>query len=281
GASVTSAEQRHGKELSYNNILDLNAALEVVREFSEPTAVILKHNNPCGVASHESLAEAYRRALAADPVSAFGGIVALNRPADAETAEEMSKLFLEAVIAPGFAPEALELLGRKKNIRLLETGDLAVSTGDWMDLRKVNGGLLVQEADRELVPYFDFKVVTKRAPSPEELAELAFAFKIVKHVKSNAIVLTRERRVIGVGAGQMNRVGAARIAVAQAGEQARGAVLASDAYFPYADTLELAAEAGITAIIQPGGSVRDQESIEVADARGMAMVFTGIRHFRH
>jgi phosphoribosylaminoimidazolecarboxamide formyltransferase/IMP cyclohydrolase len=281
GESVTSAVQRHGKELSYNNILDLNAALELVREFDRPAAVIIKHNNPCGVACHESLAEAYRRAFAADEVSAFGGIVALNRPVDQETAAEIARIFIEAVIAPAFRPEAIQILGRKKNLRLLETGELTPLTGDWLDVRKVNGGLLVQQADRQLIPYTDFRVVTRRTPSPEELAELGFAFKVVKHVKSNAIVITRDQMTIGVGAGQMNRVGAARIALAQAGEKARGAVLASDAFLPFADTVELAAEAGITAIIQPGGSVRDQESIEAADARGLAMVFTGVRHFRH
>lgn len=281
GPSVTSAVQRHGKELSYNNILDLNAALELVREFSEPSAVIIKHNNPCGVATNESLTEAYRRAFAADEVSAFGGIVAFNRPVDPETAVEMSKIFLEAIIAPSFAPEALELLGAKKNLRLLETGDLTPLTPDWMDVRKVNGGLLVQQADRQLMPYTDMRVVTKRAPSPEELAELSFAFKIVKHVKSNAIVVTRDRTTLGVGAGQMNRVGSARIALTQAGERARGAVLASDAFFPFPDTVELAIQAGVTAIVQPGGSLKDQESIELADANGVAMVLTGVRHFRH
>ncbi|MBE0467062.1 MAG: bifunctional phosphoribosylaminoimidazolecarboxamide formyltransferase/IMP cyclohydrolase [Candidatus Desulforudis sp.] len=281
GASVTSAVQRHGKELSYNNILDLNAALELVREFNSPAAVIIKHNNPCGAACHESPAEAFRRAFAADRVSAFGGIVALNRPVDGETAAEMAKIFLEAVIAPAFGPEAREILTAKKNLRLLETGELTPLTADWLDLRKVNGGLLVQQADRQLIPYTDFRVVSRRAPSPEELAEMAFAFKVVKHVKSNAIVVSRDRAVLGVGAGQMNRVGSARLALEQAGEKARGAVLASDAYFPFADTVELAARAGVTAIVQPGGSVRDQESIALADENGMAMVFTGVRHFRH
>lgn len=281
GASVTSAVQRQGKELSYNNILDLNAALELVREFSTPAAVIVKHNNPCGTACRQSPAEAYRRAFATDEVSAFGGIVAFNCPVDEETANEMVKIFLEAVIAPQFTPEALAVLSAKKNIRLLETGDLTPLTLDWMDVRKVNGGLLVQQADRQLIPYTNFRVVTRRAPTPEELAEIGFAFKIVKHVKSNAIVVTRDRALVGVGAGQMNRVGSARIALDQAGEQALGAVLASDAFFPFADTVITAAEAGITAMVQPGGSMRDQESIEAADSRGIAMVFTGVRHFKH
>jgi phosphoribosylaminoimidazolecarboxamide formyltransferase/IMP cyclohydrolase len=281
GASVTAAVQRHGKELSYNNILDLNAALELVREFNEPAAVIVKHNNPCGVACHRSLAEAYRRAFKADEVSAFGGIVALNRPVDGETAAEMFKIFLEAVIAPEFEPEAWEILTRKEGLRLLAAGKLMPLTPDWLDVRKVNGGLLVQQADRQLVPHTDFRVVTQRVPTAEELAEMAFAFKVVKHVKSNAIVITRNRALLGVGAGQMNRVGAARIALEQAGEQARGAVLASDAFFPFADTVELAARAGVAAIVQPGGSVRDRESIEAADAHGIAIVFTGVRHFRH
>lgn len=281
GASVANARQLHGKELSYNNILDLNSALELVREFEEPTVAIIKHNNPSGVASREALVEAYRLAYEADPVSAFGGIVAVNRAVDGPTAEEMSKIFLEAVIAPGFSEEALPILTKKAGIRLLETGPFHLMSYDWYDLRKVNGGLLVQEADRKVFNRDDFRVATKRQPTPDQLAELDFAFKIVKHVKSNAIVVTADRRLLGVGAGQMNRVGSARIALEQAGKRAKAAVLASDAFFPFNDTVLQAAEAGIAAIIQPGGSVRDQESIDTADEKGIVMVFTGMRHFKH
>lgn len=281
GASVAGARQWHGKELSYNNILDLNAAVGLVREFDEPTAAIIKHNNPCGLASRDDLAEAYRRAYAADEVSAFGGIVAVNREVDAATAEEMSKIFLEAVIAPGFSGEALGILTRKAGIRLLETGPTAQMERDGYDLRKVNGGLLVQEADRKVFDRGSLKVVTKREPSEAEMAELEFAFKIVKHVKSNAIVVTADRALLGVGAGQMNRVGSANIAIDQAGERAAAAVMASDAFFPFNDTVLQAAGAGIKAIIQPGGSIRDRESIDAADEHGIAMVFTGMRHFKH
>lgn len=281
GASVATARQLHGKELSYNNILDLNAAFELVCEFTEPAAVIVKHNNPCGVSSRTDLAEAYRLAYAGDPVSAFGGIVACNRPVDGATAAEMAKIFLEAVIAPDFTPEALEILTRKANLRLLATGPVEQGAGDWLQMRKVNGGLLVQEADRALFREGDLKVVTAKRPTEEQIAEMAFAFAIVKHVKSNAIVVTKDRMLLGVGAGQMNRVGAARIALEQAGEKARGAVLASDAFFPFPDTVEEAARAGIAAIVQPGGSIRDEESIKAADAHGIAMLFTGMRHFKH
>lgn len=280
GACVGNAVQLHGKELSYNNILDLNAALELVREFAEPAAVLIKHTNPCGAATATTLADAYRRAFEGDPVSAFGGIVALNREVDEATAAAMADVFLEAVIAPGFSPEALEVLKQKKNLRLLATGPLDAAPAG-LQMRAVGGGLLVQEADRTVLGAEGLRVVTKREPTPEELEELLFAFKVVKHVKSNAIVVSKGRQVLGVGAGQMNRVGAASIALAHAGERARGAVLASDAFFPFADTVEEAARAGIAAIIQPGGSVRDEESIRAADAHNMAMVFTGIRHFRH
>ncbi|MGQ9497084.1 MAG: bifunctional phosphoribosylaminoimidazolecarboxamide formyltransferase/IMP cyclohydrolase [Desulfotomaculales bacterium] len=280
GACVGNAVQLHGKELSYNNILDLNAALELVREFAGPAAVVIKHTNPCGAATAANLAEAYRKAFEGDPVSAFGGIVALNREVDEATAAAMAEVFLEAVIAPGFSLKALEVLKRKKNLRLLATGPLDAAPAG-LQMRAVGGGLLVQEADRAVLGEEGLRVVTKREPTPEELEELLFAFKVVKHVKSNAIVVSKGRQVLGVGAGQMNRVGAARIALAHAGEKARGAVLASDAFFPFADTVEEAARAGIAAIIQPGGSVRDEESVRAADAHNMAMVFTGIRHFRH
>lgn len=281
GAGVGTARQIHGKELSFNNIIDLNAALELVREFDSPAAVIIKHTNPCGTALGETLTEAYTRAFDADPVSAFGGIVGLNQTVDKDTAEKMTKTFLEAVIAPSFSPEALEVLTKKANIRLLETGDLTKAEGSKYDVKKVNGGILLQDVDAGRVSESDLKVVTKRKPTPEEVAELLFSWKVVKHVKSNAIVVSKDRQTIGVGAGQMNRVGSANIAFAQAGEKCVGAVLASDAFFPFRDTIDQAAKAGITAIIQPGGSLRDEESIKAADEHNIAMVFTGMRHFKH
>lgn len=281
GPCVGNAMQLSGKELSYNNILDLNSAFELVREFSEPAAVIVKHNNPCGCACAGSPADAYKKALEADPVSAYGGIAAYNCVVDAETAAEMAKIFLEAIIAPGYKEDALKILKAKTNLRLLVTGELAGQTSDRLEVRKVNGGLLVQEADREVLRLPELKVVTKRQPTKEEMDELLFAMTVVKHVKSNAIVITKERSLVGVGAGQMNRVGSARIAAEQAGEKARGAVLGSDAFFPFNDTVLQAAKAGITAIIQPGGSIRDEESIKAANENGIAMVFTGMRHFKH
>ncbi len=281
GPCVGNALQLSGKELSYNNILDLNSAFELVREFSGPAAVIVKHNNPCGCACADGPAAAYKKALEADPVSAYGGIAAYNRVVDSETAAEMAKIFFEAIIAPGYEEEALKILKAKANLRLLVTGELTGQTDDRLELRKVNGGLLTQEADREVFRSAGLKVVTKRRPSEEEMNELLFAMTVVKHVKSNAIVIVRERSLVGVGAGQMNRVGSARIAAGQAGEKARGAVLGSDAFFPFSDTVLEAAKAGVTAIIQPGGSIRDAESIKAADENGMAMVFTGMRHFKH
>lgn len=281
GSGVGDAVQLSGKELSYNNILDLNAALELVREFSAPACVIVKHNNPCGAAVAGELAEAYRRAYEGDPVSAFGGIVACNREVDGATAREMTKIFLEAVIAPGFSEEALAVLRQKKDLRCLQTGPLDSSGKGGLEVRSVNGGFLIQETDRETFAKDRARVVTQRHPTEEEFFELAFALTVVKHVKSNAIVVTKGRQLIGAGAGQMNRVGAARIALAQAGERAKGAVLASDAFFPFRDTVDEAARAGITAIVQPGGSLRDEESIAACNEYGIAMVFTGIRHFKH
>ncbi|KKM10400.1 phosphoribosylaminoimidazolecarboxamide formyltransferase [Clostridiales bacterium PH28_bin88] len=282
GASVATARQLQGKELSFNNIVDLEAAFSLVREFERPAAVIIKHTNPCGTAVGDNVAEAYTKAYNADPVSAFGGIVALNRPVDAATAGEMVKIFLEAVIAPGFDAGALEVFKTKENIRLMAAGDLSAGrAAGGFDLKKVSGGFLVQDLDIGTVPPEEWKVVTDQKPSPEEMQELLFAWKVVKHVKSNAIVVTNGGVTLGVGAGQMNRVGSARIALEQAGESARGAVLASDAFFPFADTVEEAAKAGITAIVQPGGSLRDEESIEACNRHGIAMVFTGRRHFKH
>ncbi|MFZ5595407.1 MAG: bifunctional phosphoribosylaminoimidazolecarboxamide formyltransferase/IMP cyclohydrolase [Bacillota bacterium] len=281
GASVGTARQLSGKELSYNNILDTNAALELVREFTDPAAVVIKHNNPCGAACAADIAEAYRLAYEGDPVSAYGGIVACNRTVTAEAAAKMAETFLEAVIAPGYTPEALEVLTGKQGLRVLETGNLDVNTGDVFEMRKVNGGLLVQETDRKLLDRENMRVVTTVKPGPEDIEELIFAMTIVKHVKSNAIVVTKNRQLIGVGAGQMNRVGSAGIALNQAGERARGAYLGSDAFFPFADTVDLAAEFGIKAIIQPGGSVRDEESVKAAEKHGIIMLVTGYRHFKH
>lgn len=281
GACAGNAVQISGKELSYNNILDINAAFELVREFDEPTVVIMKHNNPCGAASDSELSRAYIKALEGDPISAFGGIVACNRAVDEATAQEMTKIFLEAIIAPDFTGKAQAVLAQKQNLRCLKTGPLTDKTSERIDVRKVNGGFLFQEADTGEVLPSQVKVVTKKQPTEEQLAELSFAMAIVKHVKSNAIVVTKNRQLIGVGAGQMNRVGSARIALAQAKDRARGAVLASDAFFPFRDTVDEAARAGVAAIIQPGGSLRDKESIAACDEYGIPMVFTGMRHFKH
>ncbi|MEB3103389.1 bifunctional phosphoribosylaminoimidazolecarboxamide formyltransferase/IMP cyclohydrolase [Ferviditalea candida] len=281
--NITTAEQLHGKELSYNNINDANAALQIVKEFSEPAVVAVKHMNPCGVGIGGSILEAYRKAYESDPTSIFGGIVAANRTIDKSTAELLHEIFLEIVIAPDFTQEALNILQQKKNIRLLKLGEEMLQSGDQPELlvTSVEGGMLIQESDRLQVQESDLKVVTKRQPTSEELRQMLFGWKVVKHVKSNAIVLVKDSMTVGVGAGQMNRVGAAKIAAEQAGEKAKGAVLVSDAFFPMSDTVELAAQAGITAIIQPGGSIRDEDSIEAANRHGIAMVFTGVRHFKH
>ncbi|AET59120.1 Bifunctional purine biosynthesis protein purH [Paenibacillus terrae HPL-003] len=281
--TLTTAKQLHGKELSYNNINDANAALQIVKEFSEPAVVAVKHMNPCGVGIGSSIYEAYSKAYAADPTSIFGGIVAANRIIDGDTAKKLSEIFLEIVQAPGFTKEALEILTKKKNIRLLDLGELSPSeeAESRFVVTSIEGGMVVQQNDIHAVDPDALTVVTERAPSEEELKQLLFSWKVVKHVKSNAIVLAADNMTIGVGAGQMNRVGAAKIAIEQAGEKAKGAVLASDAFFPMGDTLELAAQAGITAVIQPGGSIKDEESIKVANEHGIAMVFTGVRHFKH
>lgn len=278
--SIAQAMQLHGKELSYNNINDANAALQIVKEFTEPAAVAVKHMNPCGVGVGATIYEAFTKAYEADPTSIFGGIIALNREVDKETAEKMHEIFLEIVIAPSFSKEALDILTQKKNIRLLTVDFTAPNTKEKL-LVSVQGGLLVQETDTHTLDDAEIKVVTKREPMEQEWEALRFAWKVVKHVKSNAIVLAKDGMTIGIGAGQMNRVGAAKIAIEQAGEKAKGAVLASDAFFPMDDTVEAAAKAGITAIIQPGGSIRDADSIKKADEYGIAMVFTGIRHFKH
>lgn len=277
---LANCKQLQGKELSYNNINDASAALELVREFQEPTVVAIKHMNPCGVARGETIAEAFRIAYEADPVSIFGGIIAANRVIDKKTAEQMIEIFLEIVIAPGFEPEALEILREKQNLRLLQVNPFQAPQTTLQTV-SVDGGLLIQEADQKAITKEDCQVVTRKKPSEAEWAQLLFSWKVVKHVKSNAIVLAKNYHTIGVGAGQMNRVGAAEIAIRQAGEKTKGSVLASDAFFPMADTVERAIQAGVTAIIQPGGSIRDQESIDLADQHEIAMVFTGIRHFKH
>lgn len=279
--SISQAEQLHGKELSFNNIRDADAALRIMSEFQEPTVVALKHMNPCGIGSAETILEAWNAAYEADPVSIFGGIVVLNREVDLATAEEMHKLFLEIIIAPSYTPESLKVLKKKKNLRLLvvdfsssveKTADESVSVLGW---------LLVQEKDVAMEVENEWQVVTDRKPTADEMAALAFAWKAVKHVKSNAIVLGNDHQTLGIGAGQMNRVGSVKIAIEQAGEKAKDAVLASDAYFPMDDSVEYAAKQGIKAIIQPGGSIKDQASIDMANKYGIAMVFTNVRHFRH
>jgi phosphoribosylaminoimidazolecarboxamide formyltransferase/IMP cyclohydrolase len=291
---VATARQVQGKQLSYNNINDTDAAYECVAEFDpdrSAAAVIVKHANPCGVAQGESLLDAYQRALRCDPVSAFGGIVALNRPIDAEAARKIVEIFTEVIIAPGASDEAIAIIGAKKNLRLLLAGELPDPRAPGLSLRTVAGGFLTQSRDNAVVDDMPLKVVTRRAPSNQELADLTFAFRVAKHVKSNAIVYAKDGATVGVGAGQMSRVDSARIAAWKAAEAARtaglpeslakGSVVASDAFFPFADGLMAAAEAGATAVIQPGGSVRDDEVIKAADEAGLAMVFTGHRHFRH
>lgn len=280
--TITSAKQLHGKELSFNNINDANAAVELVKEFTEPAVVAVKHANPCGVGIGKDGFEAYRKAYESDPMSIFGGIVAFNREVDLKSAAAMGELFLEIIIAPSFAPEAFDLLAKKKNLRLLELPELGeTQPAPGFDLKKVAGGLLIQETDTVKSNPAEWKVVTKKQPTLAELAELQFGWQVVKHVKSNAIVLTKDFGTVGIGPGQTNRVGAARIAIGQAGAKAKGACLASDAFFPMPDTVEEAAKAGVTAIIQPGGSIKDQESIDMADKLGLAMIFTGVRHFKH
>lgn len=279
---LTSAEQLHGKELSYNNINDTNGALELLKEFDEPTVVAVKHANPCGVASAENIYEAYVRAYEADPVSIFGGIVAANREIDEKTAEEINKIFVEIVIAPSFTEEALKVLTKKKNIRILKLDNISKKISkDTYDMKKVAGGLLVQSYNTELLNMDDLKYVTDKKPTKEEMEALIFAMKVVKHTKSNGIALAKGKQTVGVGPGQANRIMACNIAIKTGGEKTKGAVLASDAFFPFPDCVEAAAAAGITAIIQPGGSIKDQESIDACNKHGIAMVFTGMRHFKH
>jgi phosphoribosylaminoimidazolecarboxamide formyltransferase/IMP cyclohydrolase len=291
---VATAKQIQGKELSYNNINDTDAAFELVAEFDPArtaAVAIIKHANPCGVAEAGSIVDAYRLALRSDPVSAFGGIVALNRKLDAEAATEIVKIFTEVIIAPEASDDAIAIVGAKKNLRLLITAGLPNPTEPGLTMRSIAGGLLVQSRDSGMVSDTELKVVTKRAPSADELADMLFAWRVAKHVKSNAIVYAKGGATAGIGAGQMSRVDSAMIAARKAGEAAKaaglpeslaaGSVVASDAFFPFADGLIAAAEAGVTAVIQPGGSMRDNEVIAAADERGLAMVFTGMRHFRH
>ena len=278
---VGSARQLHGKAMSFNNFLDANSALELAKEFQDITAAIVKHNNPCGVASGDSLVEAYRKARDTDPVSAFGGVLAFNRDVDLDTAKEIASTFVEVVIAPGFSAEALPVLMEKKNVRLLETGPLS-SLGGGMDLKRVVGGVIYQDRDLGAVPNVrELEVVTGRAPTDEEYTSLAFAWKVCKHVKSNAIVYAKGAHAVGVGAGQMSRVDSAKIAVIKANFPLEGTAMASDAFFPFRDGIDAAAEVGVSAVIQPGGSIRDEEVIQAANENNMTMLFTGMRHFRH
>jgi phosphoribosylaminoimidazolecarboxamide formyltransferase/IMP cyclohydrolase len=284
-ACVATAHMLQGKELSFNNIADADAALECVKSFDETACVIVKHANPCGVAIADTALDAYQHAYVTDPTSAFGGIIAFNRPLDAATAKAiLDRQFVEVIVAPSIHGDAKPVLAGKPNVRVLETGAWGATRPAQLDYRRVTGGLLVQDADHGRITEKDLKVVTQRQPNPQELRDLLFAWKVVKFVKSNAIVYCKEGRTIGVGAGQMSRVYSARIAsikATDAGLGVRGSVMASDAFFPFRDGLDQAAEAGVTAVIQPGGSMRDKEVIEAADQHGIAMVFTGMRHFRH
>jgi phosphoribosylaminoimidazolecarboxamide formyltransferase/IMP cyclohydrolase len=282
GVGVANARQLQGKELSYNNIVDLQAAWDLAQEFNAPGfdeafCAIIKHTNPAGAATGKTLAEAYKRALECDPVSAFGGVIGVNRMVDGEAAEQMHKLFLEVIAAPGFDEAARARFASKKNLRLVE---VAAAAQKWI-LKNISGGILLQDADSRTLEDTDLKVVTQRAPTAEEIRALLFAWKVCKHVKSNAIVYAREGQTVGVGAGQMSRVDSAKIGAMKAQLPLKGTVAASDAFFPFRDGVEELARAGATAIIQPGGSQRDAEVIGAADQLGLAMLFTGVRHFRH
>lgn len=281
-ASAVTAKQLHGKAMSFNNYLDANSAIELVREFSETAAVIIKHNNPCGAAMGDRLLDAYIAARETDPLSAFGGVIAFNRALDEETANEVAKMFVEIVIAPGFEPAAQARLQKKKDLRLLDCGPVLSGPQGGLDMKRITGGVIVQ--DRDLGRIEDIrklKVTTKRKPTDEEYRAMAFAWIVCKHVKSNAIIYARPDRTVGIGAGQMSRIDSVNLAVAKAQSDLKGTVMASDAFFPFRDGLDGAHKAGITAVIQPGGSIRDDEVIKAADENGMAMVFSGMRHFRH
>jgi phosphoribosylaminoimidazolecarboxamide formyltransferase/IMP cyclohydrolase len=278
---LAAANQLQGKELSYNNFVDLEAARSLAAEFQRPAAVIIKHNNPCGTAEQETLRDAYLKALACDPISAFGGVLAFNRPVDAATAEEVAKLFAECIAAPGFDEKAKSIFAAKKNLRLLELPPGGLEPDRELQLKRISGGMLVQQPDLGEIAESELRTVTKRAPSPQEMQNMRLAWKVCKHVKSNAIVFARDGATLGVGAGQMSRVDSVKLAVMKAQSPLQGTVVASDAFFPFPDGVEEAAKAGATAVIQPGGSVRDNDVVAAADRLGLAMVFTGIRHFLH
>ena len=278
GQSIINANQLNGKKLSYNNMLDFTGALNIVRDFDAPTAVLIKHNNPCGVASADTISEAYEHALATDPMSAFGGIIALNREVDVETAKMIRQSFKEGVVAPSFDPGALGILRKKKKIVLLKVGNMEYPISP--RFTQVDGGLLLQDPNLSEIVRSDLKVVSERAPTEEELESMFYAWKVIKHVRSNAILLVRDHRTIGIGAGQMSRVDAARIAVMKA-KDPKGTVMASDAFIPFRDSVDVVAKAGITAIIQPGGSIRDKEVLDAVNEYGLSMVYTGIRYFKH
>ncbi|MEA1949880.1 MAG: bifunctional phosphoribosylaminoimidazolecarboxamide formyltransferase/IMP cyclohydrolase [Planctomycetota bacterium] len=286
GASVVTAMQLNGKELSYNNLLDLDAALGIARGFADPAVSVIKHNNPCGAATAGTLAEACEKGMAGDPQSAFGSVLGMNRAVDADTAELLAKpgLFIEAIVAPDFSPQALEILTTKpkwkSNVRLMKVGDLIGGEDGWT-YRCISGGVLMQQADVEADPEADWKVVTETQPSDQQMADLRFAWRIVRYVKSNAIVLCKDQMLLGAGAGQMSRVDSVEISINKAGDRVKGSVLASDAFFPFPDSIERAATAGVSAIIEPGGSKQDQAVIEACNKHGLPMVFTGRRHFKH
>jgi len=279
---VSTAKKLHGKELSFNNILDIEAAFEIVKEFDDPACSIMKHTNPCGASVALNLKDAFKQALASDPMAAFGSIIGLNKFVDSKTAKEIHEAgFIECIIAPGYDDEALKILAAKKNIRLLETGKIKKNEVYDYDMKRVIGGVLIQSRDLKDITRDDIKVVTEKVPTDEQLESLLFGWKIVKHVKSNAIVITQGKKTVGVGAGQMSRVDSVFVAIEKAKGRLEGSALASDAFFPKSDAVELAGKAGIKAIIQPGGSIRDNEVIDACNRMGVSMVFTGIRHFRH
>lgn len=278
--TLAEAEQLHGKDLSFNNINDANGAIEALKEYDQPTVVAVKHTNPCGIGSGQDIAHAYDRAYACDPTSIFGGIVAANRTIDVETAMKINEIFIEIVIAPDYEDKALEILKGKKNIRIMKLKDIAVRGAKAVDLKKVGGGLLVQDTNVELMKG-EFEIMTERIPTKKEMEDLLFAWKAVKHIKSNGIVLARDKQTVSLSPGQVSRIWAVDHAISQANLPVKGSVMASDAFFPFGDCVEAAARAGVTAIVQPGGSMRDQESIDMANKYGISMVFTGMRHFKH
>jgi len=277
---IAQAKVLQGKQLSYNNIMDADAALNIIRDFKEPTCAVIKHTNPCGCSTQENIVQAFQKAYAADSMSAFGSIIALNRECNQEIAQEISKVFVEIVMAPKFSTQALEILSKKKNLRLLEIGEIS-RADDSSETRKVVGGVLVRDTDRLIIKKQDLKIVTETKPSNEEVEEMLFAWKTIKHVKSNAILLTKDRTTVGLGAGQVSRVDAVDLAIKKAGDNLKGCVLASDAFFPFRDSIDKIAEVGIKLIIQPGGSIKDEEVIQACNEYGIAMVFTGNRCFKH